>query len=92
MAGASSSPQAWSGTARVVRGGRLIDERSAGFAADPGSRPCSPRMRFQAGSISKLVLSIVVLELAERQELHLQEPIVRWLDRAPPQWRTDHLA
>jgi CubicO group peptidase (beta-lactamase class C family) len=79
----------WSGTARVVRGEALVDEQSAGTVAGPGSPLCSPQTRFQAGSISKLVLSVVVLALAERQELDVQAPITRWLDDSvPTTWST----
>lgn len=78
----------WSGTARVACGIDVIDERSAGFAAGSGSPACSPATRFQAGSISKLVLSTVVLQLADRHELHLHEPITQWLDEVPSLWRT----
>lgn len=85
---ASDAAHVWSGTARVVRGGELIAQRSAGFVAGPNSQPCFPGLRFQAGSISKLVLSIVVTELAERHELRLQEAIGDWLDSAPTQWQT----
>jgi len=45
-------------------------------------------MRFQAGSISKLVLATVVLALVERQQLRLHEPIVRWLGEAPSLWQS----
>jgi CubicO group peptidase (beta-lactamase class C family) len=84
----SEANHAWSGTARVVRDGDVVDERSSGFVAGPGSARCHPRTRFQAGSISKLVLSVVVLELAQRNDLHLRTPVVDWLDDAPEQWRT----
>lgn len=80
------SPRAWSGTARVVRCGTVIEETSAGFAAQAGGPPCSPRLRFQAGSISKLVVSVVVLRLVELGTLSLDAPIRRWLGDVPPHW------
>ena len=84
----SEAHQAWSGTARVVCDGDVVDERSSGFVAGPGSARCQPRTRFQGGSVSKLVLSIVVLELAQRNELHLRTPITDWLADAPEHWHT----
>lgn len=71
-----------------MRGRDLIDERSVGFAAGPDGPLCSPAMRFQAGSISKLVLATAVLALVEHQQLRLQEPIVRWLGEMPSPWRS----
>lgn len=88
MVEVSEAHHAWSGAARVVCDGDLVEERSSGFVAGPGSARCQQRTRFQAGSISKLVLSVVVLELAQRNELHLRTPIRDWLDDAPEQWHT----
>src|SRR5918998_1033941 len=67
-----ASAPVWSGTAKAVRHGVVIDEQSSGQVAGPESAPCRPGTRFQAGSISKVVLSVVVLELAVRGELNLQ--------------------
>lgn len=78
----------WSGTALVRRGDEVVEEASAGFAAGPDGRRCSPALRYQAGSISKLVVSIVVLKLVERGELSLDEPIGRWLIAGPRRWDT----
>lgn len=88
MLDACETSSTWSGTARVVRGNAVIEEASSGFAAGPDGEPCSPGLRYQAGSISKLVISIVVLSLTERGELSLDEPIGRWLDPIPPQWNS----
>ncbi|GAA2108576.1 hypothetical protein GCM10009841_29140 [Microlunatus panaciterrae] len=74
-----------SGTARVVRGAEVVQELSVGVLDGPGGEVCWPGMRAQACSISKLVMSIAVLKLAELRELHLQEPIARWVT-VPPQW------
>ena len=46
-----------------------------------------PRTRFQAGSISKQVMAVVVLELTRRQELQLDQPITRWLAHIPAHWQ-----
>lgn len=78
----------WSGTALVVHGPDVVEERSVGLAAGPGSRPCGPGSRFQACSISKLVLSTVVLSLAASDALELQRPIGTWLDDLPAAWST----
>ncbi|WP_114558263.1 serine hydrolase domain-containing protein [Desertihabitans aurantiacus] len=82
----------WSGSALVARGGELVEEVSLGLTAGTGSRPCSPATRFQAGSISKQVMSVVVLALAGRGELQLDQPIDRWLPCLPPQLQSITLA
>lgn len=70
----------------MVRSGTVLEETSAGFAAQAGGPPCSPRLRFQAGSISKLVVSVVALRLVELGTLTLDAPIRRWLGDVPPPW------
>ena len=70
----------------------MIDDVSVGSAAGPGSEPCSPRMRFQAGSISKQVMSVVVLALAQRHQLELDQPIGHWLAELPASLRLIRLA
>ena len=77
----------WSGTASVVQRGELVDEVSVGFADGAGSEPCTASIRFQAGSISKHVLAVVVLALAQRNELQLDHPIGRLLEKTPAVWR-----
>lgn len=76
----------WSGVARAAVGGEVVEEVSAGFAAGPDGPPCSPDLRFQAGSISKLVLSSVALKLSESSQLTLDDPISRWWHEAPRHW------
>jgi CubicO group peptidase (beta-lactamase class C family) len=88
MLDGSATSSTWSGTARVVRGDAVVEEVSAGFAAGPDGELCSPGLRYQAGSISKLVVSIVVLGLTERAELSLDQPIGRWLGATPRQWES----
>ncbi len=69
-----------------MRGSDVVEERSVGLTGGSGSQPCSPRSRFQACSISKLVLSSVVLSLVESGALDLQRPITAWLEDLPSSW------
>ena len=82
-----SEGPAWSGTARLVQRGELLDEKTVGLCQWPGGEPCTPQTRFQAGSISKLVLAVIVLALTERGELQLDRPIGQWLPGAPAGWK-----
>ena len=90
--GKGAEQPAWSGTARVVRGSEVVEERSVGLNGGPDSQPCTPRSRFQACSISKLVVSAVVLSLVESGALDLQRPITTWLERSAVQLVGDHAA
>ena len=76
----------WSGTAIVRRGADVLADRSAGLTAGPRSQPCHPRSRFMGCSISKLVVSTVVLSLVESGDLDLQTPIGTWLGGLPASW------
>lgn len=77
---------AWSGTALVVRGSEVLEERALGRTAGADSPPCRPRSVFQACSISKLVVSAVVLALVEAGDLDLERPVTTWLDDLPASW------
>ncbi|WP_432541602.1 serine hydrolase domain-containing protein [Kineococcus sp. SYSU DK002] len=81
--GLPAGTPAWSGTAVLADRGRVVHEESAGSADGPGSTPCGPRLRFQAASVGKQVLSVVALALQERDRLHVAEPIARWLPGLP---------
>lgn len=86
MALDDADPPAWSGTARVVHGPEVLEERCAGPVDGPDGPRCAPGTRYQGGSIGKLVLAVAVLALAERDELSLDRPVGRWLAAAPPAW------
>lgn len=79
--------RSWSGSALVTRGGEVVEEISIGHTGEAGSSSCTPRTRFQAGSISKQIMSVVVLALVERGELELDRPIEYWLESLPPRLR-----
>lgn len=64
----------WSGTLFVARG-----DEHVGRGAQA--------MRYQAGSISKHVMSVVVLALVARGTLDLDAPVARWLPDLPERHR-----
>jgi CubicO group peptidase (beta-lactamase class C family) len=78
-----ASPDVWSGTMLVTRGGRPIERHAVGRTAGPGSPPCTPGTRFQAGSISKQVMSVVALRLVDTGRIGLHEPIAAHLPHLP---------
>lgn len=80
--------RSWSGSALVRRGGELVEEISTGSVAGVGTPPCSAGTRFQAGSISKQMMSVVFLALMGRGVVRLDEPIGRWLGGLPSPLRS----
>lgn len=83
---APDRPPTWSGTALVVRGTDVLERTSLGPAAAPDGPACSPATRFQAGSVSKLVVAVVVLRLVEQGLLRLDEPVGHRFAGAPRTW------
>ncbi|MFJ4221907.1 serine hydrolase domain-containing protein [Curtobacterium luteum] len=75
-------PGSWSGTLLLARGGGPTVRRSAGHTAGDGSAPCSPETRFQAGSISKQVMTVVALGLVDAGRVGLHEPVAVHLPEA----------
>lgn len=82
----AGTASAWSGTALAMRHSDVVEDRSAGLIGGPGSRPCNAGSRFQGCSISKLVVSTVVLMLADAGAVDLQTPVSAWLDDVPRRW------
>lgn len=74
----------------VVHGGEVLALRGYGMA-DLGSRDRAPelvdpaRTLMRVGSISKVGLAVAVMQLVERGELDLDEPITTYTDLAPAQ-------
>lgn len=70
----------WSGIARIERGERVVEfvsgERRTGA-------PVSAESLFQAGSVGKTVVAVVVLRLAERGDVDLFSPIGAYLTDLP---------
>ena len=77
---------AWSGTVLVLRGSSVVEDRSAGLTGGRDSQPCNAGSRFQGCSISKLVVSTVVLALVDSGVADLRTPVSTWLDELPRAW------
>ena len=87
LPGTITPPTSWSGSLLVADGAGPELDASGGFAHGPGSAPCTPDTRFQVGSISKQVMSVVALALTERGLLQLDRPVGTWLPQLPPTFR-----
>ena len=71
----------------VVSRGRLLYARGYGAAALSGERagPVTPRTVFELGSIKKPITAAVVLRLAQRGLVDLDDPAGRWIARIRPE-------
>lgn len=78
----------WSGlhgTVAVARGAEILFARAFGLADPQAGTPMTLATRFETGSVSKWIASMVVLKLVDRGALALDEPILRYL----PAYRPD---
>ncbi|WNG22221.1 beta-lactamase family protein [Cystobacter fuscus] len=75
----------FNGVVLVGRGRHVEDVQTFGLADAEAHVPVTPRTRFEVGSISKWVASIVVLKLVDQGKLSLDAPITTYL----PDYRAD---
>ncbi|KTR07237.1 serine hydrolase domain-containing protein [Curtobacterium luteum] len=83
-----TAQRTWSGTMLVARGSEPLVERAAGNTAGPDAPPITLGTRFQAGSISKQLMSVVALDLVARGSLALDQPIAEHLPDLPAHLRS----
>ncbi|SFJ02601.1 serine hydrolase [Caulobacter sp. UNC279MFTsu5.1] len=77
--------QGFNGVALVGRGDKVVAVEAAGLADAAAARPMTADTRFEVGSISKWIASIVVLRLVDKGQLSLDAPISTYL----PDYRPD---
>lgn len=74
----NNTPRSFSGVAAVAKDGQVVFQHaSEGFDADT---------RFVIGSLSKQITAAMVLIKAQKQRLHLDKPISRYIPNLPPEW------
>lgn len=69
----------------LVVGDELVFARGYGVAELGGQRPITPRSVFHWASVSKPLVAVAVMQLAESEALALDDPLLRWL----PYFRMD---
>ena len=71
------------GNVLVAENGKIILERSAGYA-DAGARaPNNAATRFQLASVTKVFTSTAILQLADRGKLKLDDPLTKYFPDFP---------
>ncbi|MBV8245548.1 MAG: beta-lactamase family protein [Candidatus Eremiobacteraeota bacterium] len=71
----------------VVKNGSVVLMRGYGLADVEQGVPANAQTVYQTGSIGKQFTALLVLMLAERGILHLDDPIVKYLGAPNPAWR-----
>ena len=74
---------AFSGVVLLARGGRPFLLRAYGQANKDFAVPNTPDTRFNLGSITKMFTAVAVLQLAQRGQLSLDDPLARFLPDVP---------
>jgi len=72
----------------VLKGGKVILTRGLGFADLEKKTPVTPETAFEVGSITKQFTAAAIMLLVEDGKLHLDDPIVPYLDGASESWRS----
>jgi len=71
----------------IVERGRVVRAKGYGLADVELSVPVTPQTLFQSASVAKQFVSAGLLLLAEEGELSLNDPVTKYLDKAPDAWR-----
>lgn len=66
-------------TVVVAKDGNVVYQRAAGFADRESRRPMSEGEIFRLASMTKPIVGVTALALADRGLLHLADPVTRWL-------------
>lgn len=76
---AAESGRVVGGSAVLVRGGRIVARHDYGYADRARNQRVDDRTIFHYGSITKTLTAIAVMQLRDRGELALDDPITRWV-------------
>jgi D-alanyl-D-alanine carboxypeptidase len=63
----------------IVRGGRLVFAKGFGLRDPPRALPADARTCYEIGSVTKTLVAALVLRLAERHVISLDDPVTRYL-------------
>lgn len=66
-------------TAIVVQDGKIVHRHAAGFADREAGRPMHENEACRLASMTKPIVSLTALALADKGKLHLDDPVHRWL-------------
>jgi len=70
----------------AARNGEIIYQRAAGYADRESQRPVQLNESFRLASMTKAIVTVAALALMDRGEIHLDEPVTRWLPLFRPRF------
>jgi len=68
----------------IAQDGKLVYERAAGFADRESNKPMRLDTLFRLSSVSKPIVTVAALALADRNKLSLDDPVTKWLPEFKP--------
>ena len=77
------SNKLFNGTVILLEKGKLIYNRSAGFAVMENKTPNTDTTLVNVASVSKIFTAIAILQLREKKKLDLEDPVARFLPGFP---------
>src|SRR5687768_9979255 len=69
----------FSGNVLIAREGRIIFQKSYGFANRENKKPNTLQTEFRVGSLTKMFTSVAVLQLVEHSKLLLTDPVSKFV-------------
>lgn len=82
-----TNAQEFSGVVLVARNGEIILKKAYGFADVKKEIPNTIDTRFQLASVSKTITATAIMQLVERGQINLEDPISTYLSSTPRTWR-----
>lgn len=77
----------FSGSILVARGDQLLFRKAFGLADREWDIPNTPQTKFRIGSVTKQFTATAILQLVERGQLKLDDPISKYYTNAPSFWQ-----
>ena len=68
----------------AARHGEIVYQRAAGYADRESRRAVQPNEIFRLASMTKAIVSVAALALADQGAIHLDDPVTRWLPTFRP--------
>jgi CubicO group peptidase (beta-lactamase class C family) len=76
---AYSTQHKFSGNVLIAKEGKIIFERSYGYADIKTKKPNTAATEFRVGSLTKMFTSTAILQLAEAGKLSLTDPVIKYV-------------
>ncbi len=73
----------WMGSVAIMSGGEVIYRHAAGYADVESEAPNTPETRHRVGSVTKPFTAVMILQLVERGEITLEDPLSDYFPDMP---------